>query len=105
MPDTPTSQSVVNLLIVAIGSLAAVIVWLATYIRTMHIRHTKRHDENTKQIIGITEKVTEAIVKVDTTIQLNTKSIESAGQSSSQAMSALDKTVRDLHNYMIYTTK
>lgn len=103
--DPKQDPRIVTLLIIAIVALAGVIVWLALYIRSVHNKNGKQQVENTRQILTMTEKVVEVITRVDSTMLLHTKSNELTTQQTVMAMTALDRTVNDLHKYILQSTK
>ncbi len=99
------APTMTGILITAISALSGVIVWLALYIRRLHNRSLHMQVENTKQMLGMTERVVEVVTKVNATIAINTETIERTAHMTNKTMGSLQGTVNDLHKYLLSALK
>lgn len=94
MNQTP---NIVALLIGAITALCGAIVFLALYIRKMHIAQIKRAQEDTERFINVIKENTQSNVEMRSAIQMNTVATTNAAEQTSRSMDRLSNTVENIN--------
>lgn len=95
----------VTMLTSALAVTNAVIVWLALYIRKLHNAAMKSHEDNKSTLLKMVEKNTEAFVKMEGAITVNTTATKSAAETGERSAQRMEGTLKSLNENILRQIK